>query len=74
MVLGTIGFTVYLRFFSSYNAFYGSLATVIIFLLWAYILMLALAVGVIINMKSYKKHSIKINKNQKKSVKMLDNI
>ena len=69
MVLGTIGFTVYLRFFSSYNVFYGSLATVVIFLLWAYILMLALAVGVIINMKSYKKHSIKIEKNQKKSVK-----
>lgn len=55
MVLGTIGFIVYLRFFASYNAFYGSLAGVIIFLLWAYILMLGLAVGVIVNMKIYKK-------------------
>ena len=74
MVLGTIGFTIYLRFFSSYNAFYGSLATVVIFLLWAYILMLALAVGVIINMQSYKKGLIKIQKNKKKIIKTLDKV
>ena len=49
MVLGTIGFILYLRFFASYNAFYGSLAGIIVFLLWTYILMLGLAVGVIVN-------------------------
>jgi membrane protein len=58
MVLGTIGFIVYLRYFARYNLFYGSLASVIIFLLWAYILMLGLVIGVIINMKTYKKTSI----------------
>lgn len=55
MVFGTIGFTIYLRFFSNYNAFYGSLAGVIIFLLWAYILMIGLASGVVVNMQIYKK-------------------
>ena len=54
MVLGTIGFIVYLRYFARYNIFYGSLASIIIFLLWAYILMLGLAIGVIINMKIYR--------------------
>lgn len=62
IVFGTIGFSVYIRFFNSYNAFYGSLAGVIIFLLWAYILMLSMVVGVIVNASIYK-HKIK-NKNQ----------
>ncbi len=51
IVIGTIGFTIYLRFFNNYNAFYGSLATVIVFLLWAYILMLGLVLGTILNAK-----------------------
>ena len=55
IVLGTIGFAVYIRVFNSYNAFYGSLAGVIVFLLWAYILMLGMVVGVIINASVYKR-------------------
>ncbi len=55
MVLGTIGFMLYLRFFAKYNIFYGSLASIIVFLLWAYILMLGLVIGVILNMKIYQK-------------------
>ncbi len=55
IVLGTIGFTLYLRFFNSYNAFYGSLAGVIVFLLWAYILMTGLVFGAIINSFVYSK-------------------
>ena len=57
VVLGTIGFTLYLKFFASYNAFYGSLAGVIIFLIWVYICMLGLVVGVIINTKIFNKSS-----------------
>ena len=55
MVVGTIGFTIYLKFFSNYNAFYGSLAGVIIFLIWAYILMLGLSFGAIVNEQLYKR-------------------
>lgn len=54
MVLGTLGFTVYLKFFSNYNAFYGSLAGVIIFLFWAYILMFGLSIGAVVNVGVYK--------------------
>lgn len=54
IVIGTLLLTVYLRLSGGYNAFYGSLAAIVVFLLWAYILMLGLAVGVIINMRVYK--------------------
>ena len=55
IVLGTIYFTVYLRYFANYNAFYGSLAGIVVFLLWAYIVMIGLVSGVIVNMKLYEK-------------------
>ena len=56
IVLGTIVLILYLKFFRPYNAFYGSLASIIVFLLWAYILMLGLVFGVIINMQVRKNH------------------
>jgi membrane protein len=49
IVLGTIGLILYLKFLKPYNAFYGSLTAIIVFLLWAYILMLGIVVGVVIN-------------------------
>lgn len=55
MVLGTIAFIIYVKFFSRYNAFYGSLASIIVFLLWTYILMLGLVLGVIANSLIVKK-------------------
>lgn len=61
IVLGTIGFILYLRFFNAYNAFYGSLAAVIVFLLWAYIVMIGLVFGVIVNSKRLKKEKILLN-------------
>ena len=54
IVLGTIGLTLYLKFFKPYNAFYGGLTAIIVFLLWAYILMLGLVVGAIVNMQVYR--------------------
>ncbi len=65
MVLGTIGFIIYLRFFSNYNAFYGSLAGVIVFLIWAYILMLGLSFGAIVNMQLYRLRQEKNKKGKK---------
>ncbi len=44
-VIGTICLILYIRYFSNYNAFYGSLAGVVVFFLWAFILMLALSLG-----------------------------
>ncbi len=54
IVLGTIGFFIYIRFFANYNAFYGSLSAVIIFMLWAYIVMLGLSIGAVVNMLALK--------------------
>ena len=66
VVLGTIGLIVYFRFFNKYNAFYGSLAAVLIFLLWAYISMLGLVSGVILNMRLFK-NSVRKNKKSLKA-------
>ncbi len=51
MVLGTILLILYIRFFSSFNAFYGSLAGIVVFFLWAFILMLALSFGSFVCMR-----------------------
>ncbi len=58
VVLGTLGFAIYLRLFNSYNAFYGSLAGIIVFLLWTYIIMISMVIGVIINANSLKKRAV----------------
>lgn len=61
IVLGTISYMIYLRTYNSYNAFYGSLAAILIFLLWSYIVMLGLVFGVILNARLYNKHTLKEN-------------
>ena len=55
IVIGTLGLSLYLRFFNSYNAFYGSLAGILVFLIWAYIVMVGLVVGVIVNKRAFDK-------------------
>ncbi|MBR5192541.1 MAG: YihY/virulence factor BrkB family protein [Clostridia bacterium] len=55
IVVGTIGFIFYLRFINSYNAVYGSMAGLLVFLIWAYILMLSLVFGTIVNVYLYNR-------------------
>lgn len=55
-IVGTALFTAYLNYFKFTSIFYGSLAGVIVFVIWAYILMLALVFGAIINTSLYKKY------------------
>lgn len=57
MFLGTIVFIVYVKFFSTYNAFYGVLSGVIVMLLWSYILMLGIVMGVLVSMKMHSLRS-----------------
>lgn len=45
--IGTIGFGIYFHFFGLNNAFYGSLAGIVAFLLWSYVMMIGLVVGTI---------------------------
>jgi membrane protein len=44
-LLGSIAFTIYVSFFGSYNKTYGSLAAVIVLLLWLYVSAFAILVG-----------------------------
>ena len=67
IVVGTIGFILYLRFINSYNALYGSMAGLLVFLIWAYILMFSLVFGTIVNVYLYNrgKENATSNRNEK---------
>lgn len=56
IVIGTLGFIVYLRVFSFINAFYGSLLGILVFLIWAYILMTGLVTGSAVSVYELKKY------------------
>jgi uncharacterized BrkB/YihY/UPF0761 family membrane protein len=60
-----IGFSIYLKI-SNVRRLYGALSTLIVFLLWLYILMIGFIVGVILNseriMKTHKKKKLRNKK------------
>ena len=58
-----IGFSVYLKI-SNMSRLYGALSTIIVFLLWLYILMICFIVGVIFNSENVI--LIRKNKNKRK--------
>ena len=48
--LALVGFAVYLRF-SNVTRLYGVLSTLIVFMLWLYVLMVCFVIGVVLNCK-----------------------
>ena len=52
-VIGTLCFVLYVKFFGFYNAFYGVISIILIFLLWVYILMVGIILGVLVTAKMY---------------------
>jgi membrane protein len=48
-VLASLGFALYVATFSSYNATYGSLAGVIVFLVWLWLSNCAILLGAVLN-------------------------
>lgn len=62
LILGTLGFNFYIANFSNYNALYGSIGTLIIFLLWlffnAFILLIGFELNVSIARASDEKTSL----------------
>lgn len=54
-VISSYIFLIYLKYFSNQEYFYGNLATFVIFLLWIYLIMLGLIIGIIINYRIQKK-------------------
>ncbi len=54
-LIATYLFSIYVTNFSNYNLFYSSLASIIVFLIWIYILSISLVVGIAINSEYYFK-------------------
>lgn len=48
-LLASAGFSLYISYFSSYDATYGSLGAVIVFLIWLYVTNVALLLGLLFN-------------------------
>ena len=65
-LFSTFGFTVatavfsfYVNYFSAYDIYYGSIATIVILMIWVYILSFILVIGIAINVRSYNQKKIK---------------
>ena len=65
-LFSTFGFTVatavfsfYVNYFSAYDIYYGSIATIVILMIWVYILSFILVIGIAINVRSYNQYKIK---------------
>lgn len=56
-MISTFIYSYYVQHFSHYDIFYGSLANIIIMMIWIYILAYTLVVGIAINTQSYRDDS-----------------
>lgn len=56
-MVSTFIYSYYVQHFSHYDIFYGSLANIIIMMIWVYILAYTLVVGIAINTQSYRDDS-----------------
>ncbi len=52
--ISTFGFNIYVKYFSNYSKVYGSIGTIIVFLLWINLITLVLMVGALINKQIYE--------------------
>ena len=68
-ILFSFGFRLYLRYFDSYAATYGSLGAVIILMLWLYLTALVILIGGAINAIFDEKAGIKKEAEDPKQVK-----
>ena len=53
-LISTFIYSYYVQHFSNYDIFYGSLANIIIMMIWVYILAFTLVIGIAINTQDYK--------------------
>ncbi len=49
LLIASLGFSLYIRFFGSYDATYGSLGAVIIFLVWVWLVNASIVLGIVYN-------------------------
>ena len=71
-IFSTIGFTVataifsfYVNNFGTYDIYYGSIATIVVLMIWVYILAFILVIGIAINVRSYNNCKVKNMNNEK---------
>lgn len=60
----TFIFSYYATNIANYNRFYGNLSSIIILLMWVYIIAYILVIGIAINLETYHQHMEEISKNK----------
>lgn len=70
----TLGFTIataifsfYVANFSAYDIYYGSISTIVVLMMWVYIISYVIVIGIAINVRSYNKYKANIMNNVKKN-------
>jgi membrane protein len=56
IILATVGFSLYLEYFNTYNKLYGSIGTLIVLMLWIYLLAFILLLGFEVNAALLEAH------------------
>lgn len=60
-IIATSVYSVYANNFANYNVFYSSLASIVVLMIWVYILSYALVIGIAINSDDYLKNMHELN-------------
>ncbi len=53
-IIATAIFSYYVSHFSSYDIFYGSLSSIVVLMIWVYVISYILVIGIAINVKEYR--------------------
>lgn len=53
-IIATAIFSYYVSHFANYNLFYGSLSSIVILMIWVYVISYILVIGIAINVKEYR--------------------
>lgn len=71
-ILATAVYSYYVNNFASYDAFYGSLSSIVILMMWIFFLSYILVVGIAINATTYETLKNKVEKKSRKKIKNTD--
>lgn len=65
IILITLGYSLYVNYFSNYTLFYGSISGIIMLMIWVYLISFVLSLGIAINSTVYANYKEILNKKEK---------
>lgn len=65
IILITLGYSLYVNYFANYTLFYGSISSIIMLMIWVYLISFVLSLGIAINSTVYANYKEILNKKEK---------